>query len=616
MRIMIAVALALCTVGNSLRGQDDLSRQASTVLVNACGDCHGPEGDEKQFIEPTLAQLVALKRVIPGDAARSRIFSKMIDTNPETRMPKDSDPLPQAEIELVRRWIDAGAKPVGGPPTSGGPEMPATAPSVEGSRRVLGFDHVITSVYAHLESLEPRDRRFQRYFLFHNLHNDPKRTPADLRTARAAVSKVVNSLSWSRKIVIPKPIDREQVVLAIDIRDVGWHEDQQAGRPNLWRHMATAYPYGLTHESFPDDPRLREKWNAIDEGTGTAIPWLRGDWFVVNAMQPPLYHEVLYDLVLPELRERESVEVRLANEAVVREARMTERDLERALDIDVIRNIRDSTAHRSGNKVSGVSSGPRILERHETRFGAYWRSYDFRKGNVQKPATDIAVHPLGPDGAIPGLEPQSFVHDGGEVIFNLPNGMQGYLLADGQGNRIPVGPIDVVFNRSGTGKEAQIINGISCASCHEFGMKDENTVDTIRAGIAGLPPAARDVVRRLYVEADVFRREIDEDTERFTRADRECTQAFRGPDEGGEPITAVWARYAKDMLGVAEMAAELGVSVERLAPELKQVGLASVAAGQPISREEWERRGPNGRGASLYQRLARQLGDVGTPVSH
>ncbi len=615
MRVTTIVTFATLAVANASLGQDDLSQRASDLLVASCGDCHGPDGDEKQFIEPTLAQLVDLKRVVPGNAASSRIIAKMIDKNPETRMPKDADPLPEEEIDLIRRWIDAGAKPPGGRPTDS-TARPATLPTADGPRSLIGFDYVINHVHGHLERLEPRDRRFQRYFLICNVHNNPKRTPADLRTARAAISKAANSLSWKRKIVIPQSIDPEQVVLAIDLRDFGWHEDHQEGRPNLWRRMASAYPYGLAHDSFPDDERLREKWRDIDEQIGTAIPWLRGDWFVVNALQPPLYHELLYDFVLPELQDRELVSVKLANEAVVQERRMTERDLERALGIDVTRNIREFTARRSGNKVSGVSSGPRILERHETRYGAYWKSYDFRKGNSQKPATDIALHPLGPDGVLSGVGAQSFVHDGGEIIFNLPNGMQGYLLADGLGNRIPVGPIDVVFNRSGTGKEAQIINGISCASCHEFGMKDENTADTIRAGIEGLPPAARDIVRRLYAEPNVFRRDLDEDTERFMRADRECTQPFRLPDESGEPITAIWSRYAKDMLGISEIAAELGVTIGRLAPELKRAGLASVAAGQPISRDEWERQGRDGRGASLFQRVAQQLGDVGTPVSH
>jgi serine/threonine-protein kinase len=603
----IAIACEAC-------GQEDLASRASAVLLQACGDCHGPDGDEKQFIEPTLVQLVKLKRVTPGNASGSRIFAKLIDTNPETRMPKGSDPLAKEDIELIRRWIDTGARPAAAAAAGehGTPHPPPDAKK----RTVLGFEHVIDQVHAHLQSLDPRDRPFQRYFLFHNIHNHPKRTSADLRTARAAVSKAANSLSWNRKIVLPKPIDPDQVILAVDLRDLGWQEDPKTDRPNLWRRIAAAYPYGLSHESFPDDVKLREKWGAIDEQTGTAIPWLRGDWFVVNAFQPPLYHEVLYDLVLPELRDRQSIDVKLANDAVVREKRMTEQDLEQALGVDARQNIRDFAVHRSGNKVSGVSSGPRILERHETRFGAYWKSYDFRKGNFQKPATDIAVHPLGPDGVFPDALPQSFVHDGGEIIFNLPNGMQGYLLADGRGNRIPVGPIDVVFNRSGTGKEAQIINGISCASCHEFGMKDDNTVDTIRGGLVGLPPVARDMVRRLYVDPQVFRRDLDEDIARFTRADRECTQTFRNQDEAGEPITVVWGHYAKDMLGVAEMAAELGVPEQRLAPELKHAGLASVAAGHPISREEWEQRGREGRGASLFQRVAQQLGDVGTPVSH
>ena len=57
----------------------------------------------------------------------------------------------------------------------------------------------------------------------------------------------------------------------------------------------------------------------------------------------------------------------------------------------------------------------RMVERHRSIHGAYWKSYDFA-GSVG--AQNIFNHPL------------DFTHDGGEVIFNLPNGLQGYYLVN------------------------------------------------------------------------------------------------------------------------------------------------------------------------------------------
>ena len=62
----------------------------------------------------------------------------------------------------------------------------------------------------------------------------------------------------------------------------------------------------------------------------------------------------------------------------------------------------------------------RVVERHASRYGAYWKSYDFA-GNTG--TQNIFTHPL------------DFTQDGGEIIFNLPNGLQGYLIVDASGER-------------------------------------------------------------------------------------------------------------------------------------------------------------------------------------
>ena len=124
---------------------------------------------------------------------------------------------------------------------------------------------------------------------------------------------------------------------------------------------------------------------------------------------PPLYH-ILLDL--PE----------------------TDRELEGKLNVNVRRNLRDSPGKkvwRSGFNQSGVSSFNRIVERHSTFFGAYWKSYDF---DSNKGLKNIFKNPLG------------FKHAGGEIIFNLPNGLQAYLLADSAGRRIDEAPANIVSN--------------------------------------------------------------------------------------------------------------------------------------------------------------------------
>ena len=99
--------------------------------------------------------------------------------------------------------------------------------------------------------------------------------------------------------------------------------------------------------------------------------------------------------------------------------------------VDNLLNAPGHSVWRAGFSESKVSSNNRVVERHTSSYGAYWKSYDFA-GSVGK--QNIFVHPI------------SFVHDGGEVVFSLPNGLQAYYLSDSKSNRLDVAPIDIVSN--------------------------------------------------------------------------------------------------------------------------------------------------------------------------
>ena len=110
-------------------------------------------------------------------------------------------------------------------------------------------------------------------------------------------------------------------------------------------------------------------------------------------------------------------------------------------------NFRRDRLARAGLSRSGVAvQANRLLERHEAAYGAYWKSYDFRSGAGRG---NLVRFPLGPANLFqrhPFAE-QAFVQDGGEIIFHLPNGLQGYMLVNGKEERINEGPADVVRDR-------------------------------------------------------------------------------------------------------------------------------------------------------------------------
>ena len=154
-------------------------------------------------------------------------------------------------------------------------------------------------------------------------------------------------------------------------------------------------------------------------------------------------------------------------------------------------------------------------------YGAYWKSYDFK---LDEGAAALARFPLGPAFAANPFGRQAFEHAGGEIIFNLPNGLQGYLLVNGRDERIAAGPIEVVGDALRTSGTATIVNGLSCMACHKDGMIS-GFADEIRAGrgVAGRRLAK---VERLYPEKAVMDRLLAEDEGRFLAAVERATGGF------------------------------------------------------------------------------------------
>jgi serine/threonine-protein kinase len=214
----------------------------------------------------------------------------------------------------------------------------------------------------------------------------------------------------------------------------------------------------------------------------------------------------------------------------------------------------------------------------------------------------------------------AFVQAGGEVIFSLPNGLQGYLLVDKDDHRIEEAPAQVVEDSKRTAGSGIIVNGLSCMACHQHGMLGgfRNVVHPH----AALPAAARAKVERLYREPAVMDQLVHQDGERFLEALTRTIGPFlqvdedRGKDvrELAEPVGPAVQRYLRE-LDAQAVACELGLRDAReirpllsRRPELLRLGLNAVVRGEPIKREVWEQ----ASGASLYQEAARALGR-GTP---
>lgn len=562
----------------------ELARHARVVLKRYCAPCHHGTGSagivefdvtrqpdllSKELIDPPL--------VIPGQPDESYLFERVEKNQMPPKAIKER-PISE-EKDVIKRWIADGAKPF---------------PDDGAKRPFITLVSILTATRNHLRNADPNDRPYLRFFTLHNLSNNPDVADDDLRLSRAALSKAVNSLSQKPHIVLPAAIDPGKTLFVVDIREIGW------GRAGRWAAVERAYPYGLKFDSHPDEA-LRRADRDLADLSDCDIPLVRADWFVATATRPPLYHDLL------------GLPAELA-------------DLRREMGVDSAANFlrpQPERIVRGGFAKSGVSGQNREVERQEAKFGAYWESHDFKPTNGR---ANLSRFPLGPLNLFPaGRHPfreQAFVHDGGEVIFNLPNGLQAYLLVNGKGQRIDAGPIDVVSDSKKISGTPEIVTGLSCMSCHSSGMIRFS--DTIRASSAVFG-AAEEHVRQLYPPQDVMNSLLKRDEARFLDAleltigpfVREGADKVKPIDRFDEPVAALAGSYRLNYLDLKDIARELEVQdpqviVRQVGEEkIKQLGLDSLLRSGVVGRSEWEARleGVAFRlnGLSLMQQLALEM---------
>jgi hypothetical protein len=114
---VLAVALSGSARAQGKAGGPPISfnREILPILANNCFACHGPDEKtrETKFHFDTQEGAFLKRGVIePGNAAESLLIEKITDPDPQERMPppESGHTLTARQIELLRRWIDEGAK--------------------------------------------------------------------------------------------------------------------------------------------------------------------------------------------------------------------------------------------------------------------------------------------------------------------------------------------------------------------------------------------------------------------------------------------------------------------------------------------------------------------------
>ena len=530
--ILFVVLLAITVFGiNTAQAQDTLGQQAYAILENKCLNCHGTGGSfTEQLLIANRDQLIAGGSVVPNNPDASELYLRLISTDTVKRMPLGQPALSTQAIATIRKWIAEGA-----------PDW-----MVEQDINFITTDMMLDTIQAHLTTLKSYDRPYARYFSLTHLYNAGE-TSENLQAYRNALSKLVNSLSWGHDIIKPHPINSSQTLFYIDLRHYEW--DEWDTRDDVWKRIEQDYPYTLEFNPETETDQF-EKLTQLRQDTGSTVPFIHVDWFLATASLPPLYHDILR---LPD----------------------TDHALEEQLGINVQRNIQQSPGirvARAGIVDSGVSKNNRVVERHTSVYGAYWKSYDFA-GSVG--AQNIRTHPL------------SFKHDGGEIVFNLPNGLQAYYISDDKGNRIEKAPTDIVSNPAAS--DPAVRNGLSCIGCHTQGMKTFEDIMRTTIELTENPSYDKTQALRLYVGQDKMDTFLEQDTEKYRQA------LVKATGHGFEDIEPVHRAHEvfEQPLDAAYAAAALGLNTEALVQQiqdkqsLQNLGLTALLGGGTINRDDW-----------------------------
>lgn len=439
---------------------DTAPQNALATLTTYCSACHSNPATAKAGFSTILdaPALLSSGKVVKDQPQMSAIY-KRISTG--SMPPSDVKKRPStSDVSAIEAWISCGAED-----WNTAPAKPAAA--------FVSIDSRLQTVLSDLRSFpNPIDRERMRYFDLSHLSNSGY-SDDQLQEMRDAVSMLMNSLSRGRSVVAPVAVDKAKLLYRVDLRDYLWDAAS-------WTQLEAEYPYAVIYDQdsrlFPEDEISAEQ---IRAETNTQIPVIYGDWFVSHASRPPLYYSLL----------------QLAD---------TLQGLEQQLGVDIQRDIDTEQVERSGFANAGPSQNNRVIERHELggNRGALWLSYDFSTNLDNK---NVFSHPL------------DFKQDGGEMIFNLENGLQGYFIANFAGTRLDKAPTNVVQDPAS--RDGAVESGLSCMNCHQVDGQLPK-FDEIRDFQLNAGASAKQIegVLALYVPRDQLQAAFDADQNRYRTA--------------------------------------------------------------------------------------------------
>jgi hypothetical protein len=544
----------------------ELGKEVKQILETNCGTCHnGTKSGDMDYILD-MQKLITNDKIVPGKKEDSQIFVRMQQGSMPPAFQRTQRPT-FGQIDQVGQFIDELDPNIYDPDAAKCETVP-----------FISTDDQIQLMANDIQRLDSKDQPFTRYLTITYSSNaggceGPRK---DLERQRFALFKGINSVSTNAEIGNPQPIDAAQTIYRIDIRDYNWDrgidlEDDGVQDFNDAWDAIVAGVQGVLPQTGAINPNSAalvganayaveytgDQADDLVADSGTAVPFLPVNAFIQATEFADLYYALIG-------------------------AKANLLDFEKdVLRIDTVQEKEDDNLLRAGFSNSGVSKQERVLNRFDqgTSNGySYWLSFDF-DGGSGKGVLNLANESI-------YQNPIDFKFTGGEAIFNLPNGMQGYYVANAAGTRLAEAPVGIVIDPAQN--NGTVTNGASCHSCHNAGMI--TFTDTVRPFVEANKQlfdnaTYEHVINQYPKDPTEFQRVMDADSAVHVNAVEEAGIPKGTPDA----VSRVYLDFQFNVNITAKLAAgELGVTEEYLKASINDLDPALANLGDKdgyVSRE-------------------------------
>jgi mono/diheme cytochrome c family protein len=501
----------------------DLAKAAAENVLKAnCGQCHGSNlaaGAAQagmNYIDD-IDKLVDNGKIVPLNSAQSRIIQRM----QRGEMPPVSANLPavtDADIAIVSSFIDNPRF---------WPDYVGTAENCTDKGQLVDFDQLFEDVNRDLREADADDALFYRYISLTNRFTAGQ-CAESLDKDRQGLTKMINMLSVNAQIRQPVPVNDEETLFRVDLRDLDWDVAVSVNGTafnDKWEAIADANPYAV--EFVGDDA------DDAKADSGTLFPVQFADQMMDVAIIGNLYYALVdVDVAQP------------LGDFILND-----------LGIDVDQNTLDIKDQiRAGTTKSRISRQDRVVERDEiaVRSGALWQSFDFEDNAGNESIFEDVF---------------DFTPGGSEAIFTLPNGLLAFVIADANDNIVE--DSDILLDTSQNNFRA--ITSVSCSNCHSTGLipvvDEVRAISLANARDIGLDRDEVEQIEGIYVSPAEFAAQVKEDSEGFFQR---ALQKADLPTQGADPVSSVFLRFDQD-IRIEDAAGDLGLTPDQLKENLSDL---------------------------------------------